>query len=111
MSDFEVQRCTRQCAKTERQLLPGETVYSVLLAEGSEIKRLDYAAEAWQAPPETAIAWWKSQLPGASSKRVHWAPNEVILDYFERLQSDESKADIRYVLALLMIRRRIVRLE
>jgi hypothetical protein len=111
MFDFEVNRCTRQCAKTERQLLPGETIYSVLLPDGSEIKRLDYAADAWQEPPETAIAWWKSQLPGANAKRVHWAPNEVILDYFDRLQSDEAKADVRYVLTLLMIRRRIMRIE
>ena len=111
MFDFDIHRCTRQCAKTDRPFASGETIYSVLLHDGGQIKRLDYAAEAWQEPPETAIAWWKSQLPGANSKRVHWAPNEVILDYFDRLQNDEAKADVRYVLTLLMIRRRIVRLE
>ena len=111
MFDLEVHRCTRQCAKTDRLFSPGETIYSVLLSDGGQIKRLDYAADAWQEPPDTAMAWWKSQLPGANAKRVHWAPNEVILDYFDRLQNEEAKADVRYVLTLLMIRRRIVRLE
>ena len=111
MFDLEIQRCTRQCAKTDRPFVPGEMIYSVLLPEGDQVKRLDYAADAWQSPPENAIAWWKSQLAVASGKRAHWAPNEVILDYFDRLQTDESKADVRYVLTLLMIRRRIVRLE
>ena len=42
---------------------------------------------------------------------MHWAPNDVILHYFEQIEEDDSKPDMRYVLALLMIRRRIVRLE
>lgn len=111
MLDFELQRCTRKCAKTDRELLPGEAIFSVLVADGNEAKRLDFAADAWEQPPADAIAWWKSQIPGGNSKRAHWAPHEVILDYFQRLAGDQSKADVRYVLALLMIRRRIVRLE
>ena len=40
------------------------------------------------------------------------APNDVLLHVFEELwQSDESDADLVYVLALLLVRRRIVRIE
>ncbi len=42
---------------------------------------------------------------------MHWAPNDVMLHYFEQLEGDAAKADLRYVLALLMIRRRIVKLD
>ena len=111
MLDFEVQRFTRHCSLTEREFVPGEIVYSVLLAEGSEIRREDCCSEAWQGPAEKAIGWWQWQFPDVHATKMHWAPNDVILHYFEQLEGNQQKADLRYVLALLMIRRRIVRLE
>lgn len=111
MFDFEVQRCTRRCAKTQRDLRPGESFYSVLIAEGASVVRQDYAADEWDGPPENAIGWWKSQMPGSGGRKMHWAPNEVILHYFEQLEHQPDQQDMRYVLALLMVRRRIVRME
>ncbi len=73
--------------------------------------RRDYSAEAWPSPPDGTIGWWKSQVPDTHATRMHWAPNDVILHYFEQLEDQHDKEDIRFVLALLMIRRRIVRLE
>ena len=111
MLDFEVQRCTRRCAKTERELRPGEPFFSVLVSEGSQVVRYDYCEEAWEAPPEGTIGFWKSQMPEPNATRINWAPNDVMLDYFQRLETDAAKQDVRYVLALLMIRRRVLRLE
>jgi hypothetical protein len=111
MLDFEVQRCTRRCATTDRELQPGEWFYSVLISDGSEIVRRDFCEDAWEEPPEDAVGWWKSQMPAASAKRANWAPNDVMLDYFQQLEGQVDKADVRYILALLMVRRRIVRLE
>ncbi len=111
MLDFEIQRCTRRCAKTDRELHPGETFYSVLAAEGAVVVRRDFCDEAWEGPPEGAIGWWKSQMPEPNARKFHWAPNDVMLHYFEQLEGQADKQDVRYVLALLMIRRRVVRLE
>ena len=111
MLDFDVQRCTRQCAKTERELKPGEYFYSVLVSEGAAVVRYDYAEEAWEGAPEDALGWWKSQMPEPNANKVHWAPNDVMLHYFEQLEGNEDKVDERYVLSLLLIRRRVVRLE
>ena len=111
MFDFEVQRCSRRCAKSDRELQPGEVYYSALVESGSELQRLDFAADAWNQPPEGTVAWWKSNMPGAGAKRPHWAPNDVLLDYFQSLERDPAKGDVRYVLALLLVRRRIVRWE
>ena len=111
MLDFEIQRCARKCAKTDREFQTGETFYSVLISEGAEIVRRDYSQEAWDGPPENALGWWKCQLPESNAKKAHWAPNDVMLDYFERLQGQAEQEDVRYILALLMARRRIVRVE
>lgn len=111
MFDFDVQRCTRRCAKTERELEPGELVHSVLVPDGVETVRRDYSAEGWEGPPENTIGYWKSRIPAANSNKVNWAPNDVMLDYFARLEGNAEKQDVRYVLALLLMRRRVVRME
>ncbi len=111
MFDFEVQRCSRHCAKTERTLQPGETYFTVLLVEGADVVRYDYSPEAWDGPPAKALGWWKAQIPTKDSKRLHWAPNDVMLDMFEQLEEEADQHDMRFVLALLLVRRRVLRLE
>ncbi len=108
--DFEVQRCTRRCAVTQREFAPEETFYSVLVGDGADVKRIDYSFEAWTGPPEDSLGWWKSRMPGANKKK-NWAPNDVILDFFDRLESQPQRSDMRYVLALLLVRRRVFREE
>lgn len=92
---------------------PGEPVYSVLVGRGSSVVRMDYSTEAWSGPPtaEETIGWWKSVVPDANGPKVHWAPNDVMLNFFEQLEERPDQQDVRYVLALLMIRRRILRQE
>lgn len=111
MIDYEIQRCSRHCAATGRELAPGESYYSVLVAEGGSLTRRDYAADAWQGPPAEAIAWWKSRLPDPRSKRGRAAPNEVLLECFDQLLDRPEQADMLYVLTLLLVRRRVMRLE
>jgi len=111
MIDYEVQRCTRHCAVTGRELQPGEMFYSTLVAEGAQVVRRDYAMDAWQGPPEGVLGWWKSQMPERQAKKLGWAPNDVMLELLESLESQPDKTDMRYVLALLLVRRRVVRLE
>jgi hypothetical protein len=111
MIDYEIQRCSRRCAATDRELKSGEVCYSVLVPEGAAVVRRDYSSEAWQGPPENAIASWKSTLVDPHAGRLHWAPNDVMLNYFERLIEDPAAEDARYVLALLLVRRRVLRLE
>lgn len=111
MLDFDIRHSARRCAKTDREFKPGETIYSVLVPEGAAVVRYDYCQEGWEGPPANAVGWWKSQLAEGGGKRVTLAPNDVIVQYFEQLEGQADRADMRYVLTLLMIRRRIVRLE
>lgn len=109
--DFEVRRCTRHCAETHRQLEPGEIFYALLRAEGADVVRYDYSVQAWPGPPDDALGWWKSQVPERDAKRIHWAPNDVMLELFEKLEGEAARQGFRFVLALLLVRRRVLRLE
>ncbi len=109
--DFEVQRCTRRCHATDRELQPGEVVYSALVKSGSQVVRRDWAESAWSGPTGEMVSWWRTKLPEPAAKRAAMAPGEVMLELFESLEGLSDQADFRYVLALLLVRRRVLKLE
>jgi len=111
MIDFEIQRCSRRCTATDREFVAGDECFSVLVPEGGAVVRKDYLASAWNGPPENAVGWWKTTIVDAQAGRLFWAPNDVMLHYFERLLEDPAAEDARYVLALLLVRRRVLRVE
>jgi len=111
MVDFDVERCTRHCAATGRPLAEGEEFYSVLVPDGFKIRRQDYSLEAWQGAPDGAVGCWKSKMPVGEHKQAKLAPSDILLKLFRELEAVNNLRDMRYVLALLMIRRRILRLE
>ena len=96
---------------TDKEFKPEETFYSVLIADGAEIVRRDFSESAWEGPPEGTVGWWQSRMPSANSKKIGWAPNDVMLEFFQELDGKPEKEDLRYVLTLLLIRRRVMRLE
>jgi hypothetical protein len=110
MMDFEVDRCTRRCAVTGRDFEPGESIYSALIVDAGRVVRLDYSADAWTGPPEASLGWWKSQSPTRDAKKSHWAPNDVLLELLDA-EAAPAADDFRYVLSLLLARRRVLRLE
>jgi len=111
MIDFEVGRCTRRCCISDRELQPGEDHYSAIVRDGAEVIRLDYAIDSWSGPPENVICWWKGTIADPKSNKVSWAPSDIMLDYLEQLLEDPNQQDVAYVLSLLLIRRKIVRLD
>jgi len=111
MTEIELQRCSRHCAVTGRRLEDGEEFISELRSQGADLQRLDYTVDAWPGPSEATIAWWKSRIPTPETRRARWAPNDVLLEVFQDLRHRSDQADKCYVMALLLVRRRILRLE
>lgn len=109
--DFEISHCSRHCATSGRTFAPTEPYFSTLHIEGGIAVRRDYATEAWHGAPEEALAWWKSQTPSAGGARLKLAPQDVLLNLFVELADQPDEAEFRYVLGLLLVRRRIVKLE
>ena len=105
--DFDIKRCTRRCAATDRELEPNEAFYSVLLKDGADLLRQDFAESAWVGPPEGTVGCWKSRMPSAQPKKVKLAPNQVMLNLFEELAERPEKRQLRYLLALMLVRRRV----
>jgi len=109
--DFEVRNCSRVCASTGRALEPGDVYFSVLEVHGAELSRSDYCAEAWKRPPETCLGWWRSRVPTKDDAQPQLAPVDVLINLFVALAERPDDAPFRYLLALLLLRRRVLRRE
>ncbi len=113
MADWEVQRTTGRCTVTGRELAEGEEFYAVLFDRNGTLERADYSLDAWKGPPEGAYCFWKSRVPLRERKKAVWVDNDVLVNLFARLanEKDELKIRFRFVLALLLMRKRLLKYE
>ena len=110
MMDFQIKRSGRRCHATERELSAGEEFVSELVAERGEVNRYDYCLDAWQGPSGESIGWWRARVPRNDGGKVYWAPRDVLVSYFETIQGNEPLQSTAYVMALVLIRKRILQL-
>lgn len=116
---YPLSRPTGICAASGRVLAVGERFVAALLQlPGSDdLQRQDYAAEAWEAgerpaPPARIFATWRSTMPELAAPKKQFVMDDLeLLDLFEQLSeaSDQKKLAFRYVLALLLVRRKLLR--
>jgi hypothetical protein len=110
---YQLSGPARICAVSGRELKPGDRFVSVLLDENGKFVRKDFAAEAWQKPEQSFVAYWAGRVPldGKPAKPV--INDELLVDCFEHLSktNDDSRANFRYVVALLLMRRKRFKFE
>ena len=113
MEDYHIPySATAACCQTHREFQPGETFYAVLIESAEGYARRDYSLEAWTGPPDEAVGYWMTKIPEKKdSTRQKVAVNDILLTVFDHLRHTGIQGEKLYILALLMIRRRIFRLE
>jgi hypothetical protein len=113
MTEYQIQPNTRRCAVTGRELRAGDKFYSVLLEQGGQLLRQDYSSEAWQGPPHGSFSFWAGHIPAGEQNQRAPIDDELLLDCLQRLENENEPARInfRYVVALLLMRRKRLRFE
>ncbi|KAA5543216.1 hypothetical protein FYK55_13140 [Roseiconus nitratireducens] len=110
LGEYKVSRCSRQCYVEKRPLKEGEWYYSVVIEGDDQYERRDYSLDAWKGPPEGTVGHWKCRMPTAGEKKLVLAPREVLIDLLRQMEAMPDQAKTRYLLALMLLRRRHVRL-
>ncbi len=114
VEDWEISRTTGKCAASERPLAEGEAYYAVLMETPTGFERRDYAEDAWKGPPEGTFCYWRGRVPVREKKPGTYAVDTTILtQLFTQLEEtqSESKQQLRFVLALLLMRKRLLKLD
>jgi hypothetical protein len=113
MTDYQIQAITRRCTATGRELRPGEKYFTALLDVDGKFIRQDYSSEAWQGPPEGVFSFWMGRVPAQEESRRPRIDDDLLFDCFQRLegQAEPEKVNFRYVIALLLMRRKRFKFE
>lgn len=113
MTEFDIAAPARLCASTGIELHPGDRVVSALVDEAGKFVRRDFAAQAFTEPPAGTIAWWHGRIPTSAKPKKPSYNEDVLLDLFRHLAeaTDSARVNFRYVVALLLMRRKRLKFE
>jgi hypothetical protein len=117
---YEIARSTGACAATGRELQAGEPYIAALVQTHGEeaFQRLDFSLESWEQgarphPPLHLVGFWRATYQPGETTRQPLIDNDSLLDLFEQLEGaeDPPRLSFRYILALLLIRKKLLRFE
>jgi len=113
MEQWEVQRSDGQCKGTGKKMEPGEEYYAALVDNVSSFERYDYCLEYWQEQQPEVFSYWKTRMPLPNQKKKLFVDDSVLSNLFERLedQKEPIKINFRFVLALILMRKRILKYQ
>jgi hypothetical protein len=113
-ADWEIARVTGRCAATGRELTEGESYYAVLLTTPAGLERRDYSIAGWSGLPEGSFCHWRGRIPTRQKRQGPISLDaELLTQLFLRLEESDSEPiqQLRFVLGLLLMRKRLVRVE
>ncbi len=132
IADWEVAKTQGVCVGCGQSFEPRQEYFAALVEEseqtaqaaegqgqkekseaGAGFERRDYCAECWQRESPQTFCFWKTSVPEPTEKKKLLVDDEVLLDFFERLEraGERAKINFRFVLALILMRKRILKYE
>src|SRR5262245_61865895 len=106
---WKIARRARACASCGRGFEEGEAHFSLLRLEGG-IERLDRCVSCFQtAPASPGEFYWKTRYARDPRRRLA-IDVEALREAFSRMPAEGADPGLRYLLALLLTRKRVFRL-
>jgi hypothetical protein len=111
--DWMMPRRAEGCLRCQHAFNVGEVFQTVLYETSEGYGRRDYCLGC---PPEETpapLGRWKTRRPEPSAKKAHTFDRDAVLAFFERLtdSDDLRRRQLRFVLALLLWRKKALRLD
>lgn len=115
-NQYELRRASDKCAATGQDLSPGDSIIAALTERVGEegFDRVDVLTEAWEQGyrPERLFAQWRTRVPASDAKPNPFIDDEALLDLFDSLadaeHSDTRRLAFRHLLALILVRKRLL---
>jgi len=108
MSEWEVDKPLGQCCGTGRKIEYGEEYFGALVETDEGLQRRDFCADYWESEKPNVFCYWRSRLPHPDQKKQIFVDDEMLMAFFERLENEaeQEKVNFRFVLALILMRKR-----
>jgi len=112
-ADWEIKSRAHQCSRTGREFLEGEFFYTLLIREGEGFRREDLSEEAWKERNDNIqpFSFWRSKYDPPAPPPAEPLPRDDAEGLLRRLiqENDPAYANVRYILALMLERKRVIR--
>ncbi len=108
MGEWEVDKPLGQCYGTGRKIDYGEEYFGALVEIDEGLQRRDFCADYWESEKPNVFCYWRSKLPHPDQKKQIFVDDEMLMAFFERLENEteQEKVNFRFVLALILMRKR-----
>jgi hypothetical protein len=108
MDEWEIEKPLGQCWGSGKKIEYGEEYFAALVETNEGLQRRDFCAEYWQEQTPEVFCYWKTKLPHPDQKKRIFVDDEMLMAFFERLaeETEQEKINFRFVLALILMRKR-----
>jgi len=113
MEEWTINKPLGECSGTGKKIEAGDEYFAALVETADGLQRRDFCAEYWQKEKPGVFCYWKTKLPEANQKKQIFVDDEMLMSFFERLQGETEveKVNFRFVLALILMRKRRLKYE
>ena len=113
MSEWEINKPLGQCSGTERTIESGEEYFAALVETEEGLQRRDFCADYWGDQKPDVFCYWKTRLPEPNQKKQLFVDDQMLMAFFERLEkeTEQEKINFRFVLAMILMRKRILKYD
>ena len=110
--EWKIQKRARGCSLCQRAFKSEEEHYSGIARVETRFERRDVCLPCWSSQKPELFSFWKTRMPKVEQKRFE--DINAMVEFFKKLvetkSDDPVRAKITYLMALLLARKRRVRL-
>ncbi len=109
--EWELASSRGSCSECGRPFDENEEYWSAIFPTDDGFSRGDYCTNCWHGYADGMFSFWRTQCRREPAPAKRFVNNEVILEFFERLceAADPSKAKLRFIMAVLLLRKRLLK--
>ncbi len=113
MAEWEIRRPTGICSGSGEPIEQGNEYFAALVETAEGFERRDYCLSYWQENQPKVFYFWKTKLADPEKKKKLFIDDDMLMAFFERLENEPqpNKINFRFVLALILMRKRLLRYE
>ena len=107
---YKVKKGAKGCSRCESAFVPEREFHSALFDEGKDWRREDFCGSCWSGRPDASFCHWKTRFQPEEKRPVF--DQDRVLTVFDHVSEAESPSRnrLRYLVALMLVRKRVFRL-
>ena len=110
-SGYDVPKPAGKCAVCGRDIVAGDKFIAAVRETATGLERLDITLDCWTSFDRAELlGFWQTTMPHHEEKKKLFVDDEVLCSLFERLAeaSEPAKINFRFVLGLILMRKRFI---